>query len=270
VKPTVERAIRDLVLEMAPRPRLVVLTGAGISAESGLRTYRGPDGLYSERDVDRLVTVDALRRDPDAVLEHFQGWRDQALTVQPNDAHHALARLEGTLGGSMTLVTQNVDTLHDRAGSHDVLAMHGDLDTVACRGRRGHVQAWEGILGPDRRCEVRSWSGKTCGDPLRPHVVLFGEPVLHTAAIDRAVGRCTAFWAIGTSGTVMPAAGLVLQARLAGATTALFNLTSPGAESGAPAVMSAAQAYDHVVLGKATETVPLAVQRLLEELGGSP
>ncbi len=266
--PKAARAIRDLALEMAPRPRLVVLTGAGISAESGLRTYRGPDGLYSARDVQRLVTAEALRRDPDAVIEHFQGWREQALGVEPNPAHLALAALERSLGKAMTLVTQNVDTLHDRAGSRDVLAMHGDLATMACYGRRGHVQPWEGTLTPDRRCEVRSWSGKVCNDPLRPHVVLFGEPVLHKAAVERAVSRCTAFWAIGTSGTVMPAAGLVLQARLRGATTALFNLTPPGAESDAPAAMSAAQAYDHVILGRATETVPVAVEMLLKEIGG--
>lgn len=270
MKADAERTIRDLALEMAPRPRLVVLTGAGISAESGLRTYRGPDGLYSDRDAQRLVTVEALRRDPDAVIEHFQGWREQALGVEPNPAHLALAHLGETLGRAMTLVTQNVDTLHDRAGSQGVLAMHGDLATLACYGRRGHVQPWEGTLTPERRCEVRSWSGKVCGDPLRPHVVLFGEPVLHSAAIERAVGQCTAFWAIGTSGTVMPAAGLVLQARLRGACTALFNLTPPGAETDAPAAMSAAQAYDHVILGRATETVPMAVDRLVTEMGCSP
>jgi len=268
VKPETERAIRDLALETAPRPRLVVLTGAGISAESGLRTYRGPDGLYSERDVQRLVTADALRRDPDAVIEHFQGWREQALTAQPNDAHRALARLGEVLGKAMTVVTQNVDTLHDRAGSRDVLAMHGDLATVRCD-RRGHVQPWEGELTPDSRCPARSWSGKVCQAPLRPHVVLFGEPVLHAGAVERAVSRCTAFWAVGTSGTVMPAAGLVVQARLCGATTALFNLTPPGAESDAPATMSAAQAYDHVILGRAAETVPRAVEMLIEEMGGA-
>ena len=263
---TAERSIRDLALEMAPRPRLAVLTGAGISAESGLRTYRGPDGLYTDADVQQLVTVESLRDHRGEVIEHLQAWREQALAVEPNAAHRALADLEQRLGDRMTLITQNVDTLHDRAGSRRVLAMHGDLATVRCEGRRGHVGPWEDPLTPNSRCLATSWTGKPCGDPLRPHVVLFGEMVMYASDIDRAIGRCTAFWAIGTSGTVVPAANLVLQAKMAGATTALFNLTPPGAEANGPGAHIAARAFDHVILGRASETVPAAVQALMGEL----
>jgi NAD-dependent deacetylase len=262
-----ERAIRDLALEMAPQPRLAVLTGAGISAESGLRTYRGPDGLYTDADVQQLVMVESLRTRWDDVIAHFQAWRERAMSVQPNAAHHALAELEKALGDRMTLITQNVDTLHERAGSRQVLAMHGDLATVRCEGRRGHVGPWEAPLTPHSRCEAVSWTGKRCGDPLRPHVVLFGENVMHPTDVDRAISRCTAFWAIGTSGTVVPAAHLVLQAKMAGATTALFNLTPPGSEADGPGAHVAARAFDHVILGKASETVPAAVEVLLAELG---
>ncbi len=264
--PSAERTIRELALEMAPRPRLAVLTGAGISAESGLRTYRGPDGLYTDADVAQLVTVESLRTRWDDVIEHFQAWREQAMSVQPNAAHRALAELEGELGDRMTLITQNVDTLHDRAGSQRVLAMHGDLATVRCEGRRGHVGPWEVPLTPHSRCEAMSWTGKRCDDPLRPHVVLFGEMVMHPSGIDRAISRCSAFWAIGTSGTVVPAANLVLQAKMAGATTALFNLTPPGSEADGPGAHVAARAFDHVILGRASETVPAAVAALVEEM----
>jgi len=261
-------AIRTLVLAMAPRPRLVALTGAGISAESGLRTYRGPDGLYSDGDLKRLISVDALRSDRAEVIAHMQRWRELALAAEPNAAHRALARLEARLGRAMTLVTQNVDTLHERAGSRRVLAMHGDLATMRCEGRRPHVQPWVDPLDEASRCDVPSWRGKRrCGAALRPGVVLFGEPVLHGSEIERAVRRCTAFWAVGTSGAVMPAAALVLQARLCGAETALFNLTPPGAEADGDDASLIAAAYHHVVLGRAAETIPAAVDALIEECG---
>jgi len=259
------RTITELALEMAPRPRLVVLTGAGISAESGLKTYRGPDGMYTEAETKQLVTTEALRRRRSEVLDHFQGWREQAMAVEPNAAHGALVALQDALGERMRLITQNVDTLHERAGSRGVLAMHGDLATMRCDGRRGHVQPWRDPLDESQRCEEVGWTGKRCGDPLRPHVVLFGETVFCASDIDRAVHRCTAFWAVGTSGVVVPAANLVLQAKLAGATTALFNLTPPGAEADGPGAHVAARAFDHVVLGRASQTIPAAVEALLAE-----
>lgn len=260
-------AIRLVALHAAPRPRLVVMTGAGISAESGLRTYRGPDGLYSDGDLGELVRAEAMRDQPGRVLAHFQGWREAILAVEPNAAHRALARLEQRLGGDLTVVTQNIDFLHRRAGSQRVLEMHGSLDRVRCD-QHGHEHAWRDPLTIESRCPATSWRGKVCGKPLRPHVVLFGEPVLHAHAIEQAIRRCTAFWAIGTSGVVMPAAGLVLQAKLAGASTALFNLTPPGAEADGPGAHVTAAAYDHVILGRAAETVPAAVDALIEACAG--
>lgn len=261
-------AIRLLALAVAPKPRIMVLTGAGISAESGLRTYRGPEGLYSDGQLRSLVSTDALQTKRDEVLAHMQRWREQALAATPNAAHLALAQLEGHLGRNMTVVTQNVDTLHERAGSRRVFAMHGDLATMWCQGRHRHIQPWVDPLTETSRCEVTHWRGrKPCGAPLRPHVVLFGEPVLHGREIERALRRCTTFWAIGTSGSVMPAAALVLQARLSGAETALFNLTPPGTEAEGDDASLIAAAYHHIILGKASETIPAMVNALIKECG---
>lgn len=260
-RPTQE-AIRSLALATAPRPRLVILTGAGISAESGLSTYRGPDGLYSDGSKANLVTAETFGQDRDAVITHLACWRDQALKVSPNRAHRALVELEAALGKAMTVITQNVDNLHQRAGSRRVLAIHGDLTGLRCEARRPHIQPWEGELQSEALCHHLIFGGlRRCSARLRPNVVLFGEPILFGKQVERAVTDCTAFWAIGTSGTVAPAATLVLAARLSGAETALFNLTPPGEESGDDSIVTAA--YHHVILGPATETVPVAVNELL-------
>ena len=229
---------------------LFILTGAGVSAESGLKTFRDPGGLWEEHDPRALATPEAFARDP-ALVHRFYNWRRQAArAAEPNHAHHALARLERELspGDAMTLVTQNVDDLHGRAGS-TALAMHGSHTHVRCDAC-GHLEAWSEDLSIETPCPA-------CGNPgsLRPDIVWFGEMPHHLDAIARALGQADAFVAIGTSGAVYPAAGYVAAAQRRGVATVEFNLE--------PADNS--ELFDVAVYGRASETVPLFVDRVLRD-----
>ena len=229
---------------------LFILTGAGISAESGLKTFRDPGGLWEEHDPRDLATPEAFARDP-ALVHRFYNWRRQAArAAQPNAAHHALARLERELpaGSGLTLVTQNVDDLHGRAGS-TALAMHGSHTDVRCTGC-GAVVPWAGDLLVATPCPA-------CGETgtLRPNIVWFGEMPHHLDAISRALSRADAFVAIGTSGAVYPAAGFVAAAQRRRLPTLEFNL--------APA--DNATLFDAAVYGRAGETVPRFVDLVLRD-----
>ena len=221
---------------------LFILTGAGISAESGLRTFRDPGGLWEDHDPRTLATPEAFARDP-ALVHRFYNWRRQgARAVEPNAAHRALARLGSTMsdrGDRLTLVTQNVDGLHDRAGSESV-AMHGRLDTVRCT-RCGERHSWTDDLFVETVCPSCGGAGA-----LRPDIVWFGEAPQQTGRLFEALGEADAFVAIGTSGAVYPAAGFVAAARQLGLPTLEFNL-EPADNAGA---------FDKAVYGRAGETVP--------------
>src|SRR5690606_316342 len=219
--------------------RIVVLTGAGVSAESGLRTFRDAGGLWEGHDVKEVATPEAFARDPDLVHRFYDARRRQLREVEPNAAHRALARLEHESGHDVLLVTQNVDDLHERAGSRDVLHMHGELLKARCLACGARVE-WREDLLPRPPCP-------RCGTPaLRPDVVWFGEVPYHLDAIYDALWDCDVFAAVGTSGVVYPAAGFVRTARSAGARTIEMNL---GASE-------AASAFDEVREGPATVTVP--------------
>ena len=195
--------------------RVVVLTGAGVSAESGLATFRGPGGLWEGHRVEDVCTPDALARDPALVHRFYDERRAALVQVGPNAAHHALARLERE-HGRLTLVTQNVDDLHTRAGS-DPVAMHGQLRSALCA-RCGERQPWDGPLPPATPCP-------SCDSPaLRPDIVFFGEMPMHMDRIEAALAACDLFVSIGTSGNVYPAAGFVRLASAHGARTLELNL----------------------------------------------
>lgn len=226
--------------------RVVVLTGAGVSAESGLKTFRDEGGLWEGHDVKEVATPEAFARDPDLVHRFYDARRRQLREVEPNAAHRALARLEHESGHDVLLVTQNVDDLHERAGSRDVLHMHGELLKARCLACGARVE-WREDLLPRPPCP-------RCGTPaLRPDVVWFGEVPYHLDAIYDALWDCDVFAAIGTSGVVYPAAGFVRTARSAGARTIEMNL---GASE-------AASAFDEVREGPATVTVPAWVAELM-------
>jgi NAD-dependent deacetylase len=231
-----------------PAPDLVILTGAGISRESGLATFRDADGIWARVRIEDVATPEAFARDPARVHGFYNARRAQLRdpAVQPNAAHLALAALEARWPGGFLLVTQNVDDLHDRAGSRRLLHMHGELAKARCRHCEA-VHAWPGDLSTAIACPA---CGRAGG--LRPHVVWFGEMPLHMEAIGAALDRCGIFVAIGTSGQVYPAAGFVAEVAHR-ALTIEANLEPT----------EGTRLFDEAHHGPATEVVPALVERLL-------
>ena len=197
--------------------RIVVLTGAGISAESGVPTFRDADGLWEGHRVEDVATPEAFERQPDVVHRFYDTRRAALAGVEPNPAHLALARLEAAVGDELLVVTQNIDDLHERAGSTRVLHMHGALRSALCRACGTRVE-WEGDLGHLPPCP-------SCHRPeLRPDVVWFGEIPYEMDRIFSALESAELFVSIGTSGAVYPAAGFVQAAAAYGARTLELNL----------------------------------------------
>ena len=226
---------------------IVVLTGAGISAESGLKTFRGPDGLWEGHRVEDVATPQAFDRDP-ALVQLFYDQRRQRLhQVEPNAAHRALARLDAEWPGELLVVTQNIDDLHERAGAHRVLHMHGELYSAWCLACDARAP-WKGDLGDHPACPACSVSGR-----LRPDIVWFGEMPYEMERIDRALMDADLFVSIGTSGNVYPAAGFVQTARYCGAQTLEMNLD--------PSLGS--YHFHESRIGKAGELVPAWVEEVL-------
>ena len=201
---------------------IVILTGAGVSAESGLNTFRGPGGLWEGHRVEDICTPEALATNRALVLDFYDQRRAALGTVHPNPAHEALARLDGEWTGGLLIVTQNVDDLHERAGAKRMLHMHGELMSALCEA-----------------CGVRApFGGTMLGDPvcgacgskgsLRPDIVFFGEIPYDMERIEAALARADLFVSIGTSGAVYPAAGFVRMARHYGADTLELNLEPSG------------------------------------------
>jgi len=226
--------------------RLVVLTGAGISAESGVPTFRDAGGLWEGHRVEEVATPEAFERDPDTVQRFYDARRRAVAQVDPNTAHDALARLERELGDDVLVVTQNIDDLHERAGSRRVVHMHGDLLRAQCTacGRVSPVEAELIDRPPCPHCGERM---------LRPDVVWFGEMPYDLDVIDDALLRCDRFAAIGTSGAVYPAAGFVMTAAEAGAHTIELNL----------AASDVTPLFDEVRHGPASLVVPAWVDEVV-------
>lgn len=200
---------------------IVVLTGAGVSAESGIATFRGPGGLWEGHRVEDVCTPEALRRDADLVHRFYNARRAALATVAPNAAHVALARLDAAWAGELLIVTQNVDDLHERAGAARLLHMHGELTSALCA-RCGARQACVTDLPPGSICPACSAAA------LRPDIVFFGEMPYAMDRIEAALATCDLFVSIGTSGAVYPAAGFVQTARYHGADTLELNLEPSG------------------------------------------
>lgn len=226
---------------------IVILTGAGVSAESGLATFRGPDGLWEGHRVEDVCTPEAFIRDPALVHSFYDARRDKLGTAQPNAAHEALARLDAQWPGELLLVTQNVDDLHERAGSKRLLHMHGELTKAWCL-RCNERFAWAGPMGQGAKCPSCATAGM-----VRPDIVWFGEMPYEMERIDEALRRCDLFVSIGTSGAVYPAAGFVQTARYCGAETLEMNLE--------PSLAS--YIFDESRIGPAGELVPKWVDEIL-------
>ena len=225
---------------------IVILTGAGISAESGLRTFRADDGLWEDHRVEDVATPQAFRRDPELVQRFYDERRVNIMAAQPNAAHHALARLDAAWDGELLIVTQNIDDLHERAGASRVLHMHGEGLSAWCTAcdARHH---WTGTLLDGRACPA-------CREAaMRPDIVWFGEMPYEMERIEAALRDADLFVSVGTSGAVYPAAGFVQTARYAGARTVEINLE--------PSLGS--YLFDESRTGPAGELVPQWVDELL-------
>lgn len=228
-------------------PSIVILTGAGISAESGLGTFRDKDGLWSQYDLRDVATPEGYVRDPDLVLDFYNARRDNAGTAEPNAAHRALAKLEAALPDQVLLVTQNIDDLHERGGSAAPVHMHGELMKALCAAC-GHRWAWTGPMSRADACPACASTGT-----VRPDVVWFGEMPYHMEQISAALATCALFVSIGTSGEVYPAAGFVAEAKAAGAQTLELNLERSAGST----------RFDGHLLGPATKVVPGWVESVL-------
>ncbi|WP_281173705.1 Sir2 family NAD+-dependent deacetylase [Enterovibrio calviensis] len=231
-----------------PYKNIVILTGAGISAESGIRTFRAQDGLWEEHHIEDVATPEGFARNPALVQTFYNQRRIQLQSgVAPNVAHEALAKLEQELEGTVTIVTQNIDNLHERAGSENIIHMHGELLKARCS-YSNQVIDWTGDITVDDACHCCQMPS-----PMRPHVVWFGEMPIAMDKIHDALLEADLFVSIGTSGSVYPAAGFVHEASIGGAKTIEINLEPSAVES----------EFDDKRYGKASVLVPQLVDELL-------
>ncbi len=206
------------MIKVTPDTRLLVLTGAGISAESGLRTFRDSDGLWENHRMEDVATPEAWQRDPQMVWRFYKARWEQAQQAAPNPGHLALARLEEWLGDNFHLITQNVDGLHSAAGNNRVIEMHGALRSCLCTKCGIRFYQEEVDLSPELPACPK------CSGKLRPDIVWFGEVPYRLQEIDTLLQNCDVFLMVGTSGMVYPAAGFVQTARYLGAKTIAVNL----------------------------------------------
>ncbi len=225
---------------------IVILTGAGISAESGLRTFRAEDGLWEDHPVEEVATPEGFARDPGLVQRFYDERRSGVMAAQPNPAHEALGRLDREFAGELLIVTQNIDDLHERGGANRVLHMHGEALSVWCTACDTRHR-WEGTLLDGPPCP-------SCGQvSMRPDIVWFGEMPYRMNEIFHALSRADLFVSIGTSGAVYPAAGFVQHARENGAHCLELNLEES----------LGSRMFHETRLGKASELVPAWVGEVL-------
>jgi NAD-dependent deacetylase len=232
-------------MQLTSKDRLFVLTGAGISAESGLATFRGSGGLWNGHRVEDVATPEAWQANPELVWRFYSQRRRDALAAQPNTAHKALARLEEKLGDRFYLCTQNVDDLHERAGSRRIHHMHGSLFESRCTRSNEHFSDRAFYEDPNNLPVC-----KTCHATIRPHIVWFGEIPLDMDAIYRELDRATTLLVVGTSGSVYPAAGFVDIANQRHIHTIYVGPEEP----------LNTHAFDEIILNTATQALPAMIK----------
>jgi NAD-dependent deacetylase len=230
-----------------PYRSIVVLTGAGISAESGIKTFRAADGLWEDHPVEEVATPEGFERNPQLVYEFYNQRRRQLLgdDIKPNPAHSALAKFEHDFDGAFLLVTQNIDNLHERAGSQKLVHMHGEILKMRCQNSQLVFDIRED-LGFDTNCRCCRSAGN-----LRPHIVWFGEMPMHMNQINKALENCDLFVSIGTSGNVYPASGFYQTAKIRRANTVELNLDATGSN------------FDEHRYGPASAVVPKFFEEIL-------
>ncbi len=228
----------------------MILSGAGISAESGIPTFRDSDGLWNNHRIEDVATIEAYYRNPEMVHDFYNELKQDVLKAEPNPAHMAITRLQNEYkNGTVSVVTQNVDLLHERAGNHNVYHIHGQIDEAVCMSC-GRVMTAKGDITIETvclQCGVRAM--------MKPNIVFFGENLLRMNEVDNLLDECRLFIAIGTSGAVYPANTFARMAKYHGADTIEFNLHTTVNN----------RDFDRHVIGKAGETLPVYVDELLKE-----
>ena len=226
---------------------IVVLTGAGISAESGLATFRSSNGLWNNHRVEDVATIEAFQRNPEFVHDFYNQMKPELLAAKPNPAHLALTKLQNNYPAPVSIITQNVDTLHEKAQSRNIYHIHGQINQAVCL-NCGHVlETWNDVT-TETVCPQCSVAGM-----MKPNIVFFGENLLYMDKVERLLASCDLFLSIGTSGVVFPAAAFVQTAKLYGAETYEFNLEKTSNKF----------YFDHHIFGKAGDTLPPFVDELL-------
>lgn len=228
---------------------ILFLTGAGISAESGLSTFRSENGLWNNHKVEDVATIEAYLRNPDYVHQFYNDMRPDLFKAKPNPAHLAITELQNNFSAQIDVVTQNVDTLHEKAGNKNVYHIHGQINQIVCM-NCGHVFETWGDVSSEDKCEQCGISGM-----LKPNIVFFGEDLLYMDKVNVLLKTCDLFISVGTSGVVYPAAGFVQIAKMFGADTIELNMEKT----------SNNLLFDRHIYGPAGTTLPALVKELLEE-----
>jgi len=237
------------LLKMKHYNNIVILSGAGISAESGLATFRSADGLWNNHRVEDVATVEAFARNPDYVHDFYNQMRPELLAAKPNAAHLAISELQKKYNANISIVTQNIDTLHEKAGNKNVFHIHGQINQIVCL-NCGHVfETWGDVSSEDTcpHCNIRAM--------LKPNIVFFGENLLYMDKVEQLLNSCDLFISVGTSGVVYPAAGFVQIAKYHGANTVELNLEDT----------SNNYLFDRHIFGKAGTTLPTFIDELIKD-----
>lgn len=227
---------------------ILFLTGAGISAESGLSTFRSENGLWNNHRVEDVATIEAYLRNPDSVHQFYNDMRPELLKAEPNPAHLAITELQNNHPAEVNVVTQNVDTLHEKAGNTNIYHIHGQINQIVCM-NCGHVFETWGDVSSEDKCEKCGITGM-----LKPNIVFFGENLLYMNKVDELLKSCDLFISVGTSGVVYPAAGFVQIAKMFGADTMELNMEQT----------SNNRLFDRHIYGPAGTTLPALVKELLK------
>ncbi len=228
---------------------IVILTGAGISAESGLATFRSENGLWNKHRVEDVATIEAYWKNPDYVHDFYNQMRPELFNAKPNAAHLAITKLQEKYNSNINVITQNVDTLHEKAGNKNVWHIHGQINQIVCM-NCGHVfETWGDVSSEDScpHCGISAM--------LKPNIVFFGENLLYMDKVDELLQTCNLFISVGTSGVVYPAAGFVQVAKFYGADTIEVNLEET----------SNNYLFGRHIYGKAGKALPDLVNELLEQ-----
>lgn len=227
---------------------IVILTGAGISAESGLATFRASNGLWNNHKVEDVATIEAFERNPAYVHEFYNELKKELITTQPNAAHLAITRLQKEYPANISVITQNVDTLHEKAGNQNIYHIHGQINQAVCL-NCGHILETFGDVDTETVCPQCQVSGM-----MKPNIVFFGENLLCMDEVDTLLRHCDLFISVGTSGVVFPAAAFVQTAKYYGAQTFEFNLETTSNNF----------YFDKHILGPAGTTLPDFVEKLIK------